>query len=74
MKKRRKHIFWDYTYDGIYPERYTREDKRYWNKWIRRNGKSEIENDIADSHYPLPLHRLGVGFFVLGFLFGVMMR
>lgn len=44
MKKRRKHIDWDYNYDGMfYKERYTKFDKRYWNKWIRKNGKKEIE-------------------------------
>jgi len=46
MLKRRKHVFWDYTYDGVYPERYTRSDKRYWNKWIRRNGNSDIVKEL----------------------------
>ena len=43
MKKRRKGIKWDYNGDGRFSERYSKFDKQYWNKWIRRNGKKEIE-------------------------------
>ena len=38
MLKRRKHIRWEYNGDGqFYKERYSRFDKRYWNKWLRRS-------------------------------------
>jgi len=37
MRRRRKHIFWEYNCDGIFKkERYGHFGKRYWNKWEKR--------------------------------------
>jgi hypothetical protein len=45
--RRRKGILWDYNYDGMYGERYTAFDKRYWRRWRRRNGKQEVTDFFA---------------------------
>ena len=38
--KRRKHIWWEYTGDGVFPtERIKGWVKRYWKRWARRANK-----------------------------------
>lgn len=41
---RRKGILWDYNRDGFFSEeRYNKDDKRYWRRWKRRQGKDETK-------------------------------
>ncbi len=49
--RRRKGIKWDYNWDGEFEhERMLSDDKRYWRRWKRRNGKKEMnaeDNSLA---------------------------
>lgn len=43
----RKGIIYEYDYDGLfYYERIKGADKRYWRRWLRREGKKELLNGI----------------------------
>jgi hypothetical protein len=42
---RRKGIMWEYNWDGCFSEeRYNADEKRYWRRWKRRQGKEQCEN------------------------------
>ena len=45
--KRRKGIMWDYDWDGMFiDEKWNHDDKKYWKRWLRREGQKELEKRI----------------------------
>ena len=46
--KRRYGVRWEYDGDGRFSrERWSKKDKRYWKRWLRRVGKEELRMEVV---------------------------